>query len=173
MGTARWSAIHSAVLIELEVGAGTFAMRLPARGVSRLWLDSITVRDQKLIVGAGEAPVDLQVVSPEQTAGNVVTRSALGASTFDPVLATAMVRYGTYQVLRDAGLGRRFMFTGPNLHMRHPGWRDIPPADRRSFLEDLGWPNVEVNDVVVVRQRIRIPLIGAIIGGRWISPNGA
>jgi hypothetical protein len=165
--------IQSHVLIELEVGAGTFAMRLPARGVSRFRLDSISIRDQKLIVGVGEAPVDLQTVPLEQSAGSVVTRSALGSPTFDPVFATAMVRYGTYQVLGDAGLGRRSMFIRPNLHMRHPGWRDIPPADRRRFLEELGWPNVEVNGVVVVRRRIQIPLIGAIIGGRWISPNGS
>jgi hypothetical protein len=156
--------------VEVSVGDGRVTVDIPSRAWTRSWRDTISVRDGKEITDVGGAGADA-AARPKKESGTIVTGPALAAESFDPILASAMVRYFVFQSAHDAGVDMRASLLGVRLRLRHPAWQAIPIDDRRQFLEVSRWPRVEVNGIVAVRRQPDIPILGWLIGGREIDPG--
>jgi hypothetical protein len=159
--------------IEIDLRPGSFAVTVPSRGHRHVWQDVVWLRDGSVIVGVGDASAPTASGRGDRPEGDVRARTVLAAPSFDPDVAWAAVSYAVAVTLREAGVSWLRGFGGHRLRLTHPGWHEIARADRISFLERPGWLSVEVNGSVVARWRVDLPIVGGILGGRRIAPNGA
>jgi hypothetical protein len=157
------------VLIEIDIGDGSFIVRLPGTDVVRTWRDSITLRGGDKILGVGETPDEGRLHQGDH-AKVVTTRPALSPRSFEPALAAAMIDYTTADAMHADGVTWR-MLLGESLRITCPGWSAISRADRHRFVELLRATRVEINGVVVRRRRLDLPVVGWMVGGTWISPD--
>lgn len=158
------------VLIEIDIGDGSFVVRIPGTAVVRTWRDSISLRGSDVIVGVGETPDEARAHERDHEGGSITMRPALASGSFEPVLAEAMIRYTASEAMHAAGVTWRVLL-GEWLRITHPGWRAIAPAERHRFVELMRASRVEINGVVVRRWRIDHPIVGRLVGGIWISPD--
>jgi hypothetical protein len=156
------------VIVEIDIGDGSFVVRLPALGTS------LTIRDEVFIQGNKIVSIGEPMLEPGPEAGVSARgdlRRAFDPSTFDPDLAAAIVRYADLRAGQEA---HRAWYRGgsPYVQLRWRRWKEVPADRRRVFIERFRRGRLDINGDHAVRPAIDLPVIRWFIGPDVVPDAG-
>jgi hypothetical protein len=148
--------------IELDVGDGSYVVRLPACGISISIRDEVAMRGRK-IHGVGQFGLERSLWT---TRGAEVKR-AFDPASFDPEVSRAVLRFAVAKLLTEAGIPWwRRLFRRSALEIRWRDWDQLGSQDRVRFLAFPPASRIAVNGKMVLGPRVDVVLLRTLFGSK-------